>query len=99
MNKPDVEVKLQRYQVRHAWESSTMEAVGMPDPLPDHEEGDYYRVLDVDPLLESKDSRIQELEEFVGRVANPNQHGDPTHGEYAGLRNAARTLLSEEKPL
>lgn len=32
---------------------------------------------------------------FVERIANPNQHGDPTHPDYGPLRLEARRLVKE----
>ena len=56
MNKnPDVEVKLARYEVFHHDEDGLF-----TDSTND---GEFYKVADVDPLLESKDKRIAALEE------------------------------------
>ena len=96
MNKnPGVEVKLQQY--RHDFDGD------WPD-----DNGGWYLASGVDPLLESKEKRIRELEEglenlntSVWMLLNANNDAARVFALDAmrGLHEAARTLLSEEKPL
>ena len=90
MNKnPDVEVKLARYEVFHHDEDGLF-----TDSTND---GEFYKVADVDPLLESKDKRIQELEDGL-RHYSECRTDSCTCGD-GWSHDAARTLLSEEPTL
>lgn len=48
-------------------------------------------------VLPGVEARLAEAVELLRRLANPNQYGDPTPREFAGLRNDARAFLDKVK--